>query len=47
MKFYTAIGITLLASTTTSANAQSLPRYDPATYCKGVSKYSGGSSVIY
>lgn len=47
MKFSTAIGIRLLATTGTSAHAQSLPRYDPATYCKGVSEYSGGSSVVY
>lgn len=47
MKFLTAIGIALLATTATSANAQSLPRYDPATYCKGVSDFSGGSSVVY
>jgi len=47
MKFTTAIGIMLFAITATSALAQSLPRYDPATYCKGVSDYSGGSSVVY
>ncbi len=45
MKFTTAFGIMLLAAT--SALAQSLPRYDPATYCKGVSDFSGGSSVVY
>lgn len=47
MKFFTAIGIMLFATTATSALAQSLPRYDPATYCKGVSDFSGGSSVVY
>lgn len=47
MKFTTATGIMLLAATATSALAQSLPRYDPATYCKGVSDFSGGSSVVY
>ena len=47
MNFTTAIGIMLFATTATFALAQSLPRYDPATYCKGVSDYSGGSSVVY
>ncbi|EMG51223.1 hypothetical protein WYI_23565 [Ochrobactrum sp. CDB2] len=47
MKFTTAIGIMLFATTATSALAQSLPRYDPTTYCKGVADVSGGSSVVY
>ncbi|WP_265975446.1 hypothetical protein [Brucella intermedia] len=47
MKFTTVFGIMIFASSAMSANAQSMPKYDPATHCKGVSEYSGGSSVIY
>jgi hypothetical protein len=47
MKFASAIGLMLFATIATSALAQSLPRYDPAMYCKGVSDFSGGSSVVY
>lgn len=47
MKLSTVIGIIVFASSIASANAQSMPKYDPVTYCKGVSDYSGGSSVVY
>lgn len=39
-----AVGVTLVSP---AAIAQSIPRYDPAAYCKQVSEISGGSAMIF
>ncbi|PDT32351.1 hypothetical protein CO660_00205 [Rhizobium sp. L9] len=36
-----------LIATTGPAHADSIPRYDPAQYCKKVSLAGGGSQMIY